>query len=88
MNIYKTLVTEPQSLLIHTALCILAILVALPVASLALPIWLVFLFFQWIAATWILFWKMGQILATPDVPFAQESNLRNFVTCLFTVKAI
>lgn len=85
MNIYKTLVVELQSVFIHTTLCILAILLALPLASLALPVWLVFVSLQWIAAAWILFWKMGQILATQDVPFAQESNARTFITCLFTV---
>ena len=74
-----------QSTIIHTTLCILAILLSLPVASVALPIWLLFVLFQWAAATWILFWKMGQILSTKDVPFAQESNSRNFITCLFTV---
>lgn len=86
MNIYKSLVSEPQSVFIHTTLCILAILVSLPVASIALPVWLVFGLFQWITAAWILFWKMGQVLATQDVPFAQGSKPRNFITCLFTVK--
>lgn len=86
MNIYKILVEDLQSTIIHTTLCILAILLLLPVASVALPIWLVFILFQWAASTWILFWKMGQILATQDVPFAQESYPRNFITCLFTVK--
>lgn len=86
MNIYKRLVAEPQSVFIHTTLCILAILLALPVASLALPLWLVFAMFQWITAAWILFWKTGQILATPDVPFAHGANTRNFITCLFTLK--
>ena len=85
MNIYKILFEDLQSTILHTTLCILAILLSLPVASVALPIWLVFILFQWAAATWILFWKMGQILATPDVPFAQESNPHNFITCLFTV---
>ena len=86
MNIYKLLVVDLQSTIIHTTLCILAILLSLPVASVALPLWLVFVLFQWATATWILFWKMGQILSTKDVPFAQESNPRNFITCLFTVK--
>jgi hypothetical protein len=87
MNIYKILV-DLQSSIVHTTLCILAILLALPVASVALPIWLVFVLFQWAAATWILFWKMGQILSPKDVPFAQESNPRNFITCLITVNGI
>ena len=86
MNVYKILIEDLQSKIIHTALCILAIILSLPVASVALPIWLVFGLFQWIASTWILFWKMGQILSTKDVPFAQETNILNFITCLFTVK--
>lgn len=88
MNIYRILVQDLQSTIIHTTLCILAILLSLPVASVALPIWLLFVLFQWAAATWILFWKMGQILSTKDVPFAQESNPQNFITCLFTVNGI
>lgn len=86
MNVYKILTQDLQSTIIHSALCIFAIILSLPVASVALPIWLVFLFFQWAAAIWILFWKMGQILSTKDVPFAQERDARNFITCLFTVK--
>ena len=86
MNIYKMLVAEPQSIFIHTTLCTLTLIFAVPATLLTLPLWLVFVLFQWITATWILFWKTGQILAAQDIPFAHGSSTHNFITCSFTMK--
>ena len=72
---------------VHVVLCAFALAFWLLFASVALPFLFVFNAFKWIVAAWIVYNRIGKLLANEDVPFMHESeHNKNYNVCLFMIK--
>lgn len=87
MNFYQKYNEQPLPAVLHVFFCILALAFWLLFASIALPFLFVFNVFKWAVAAWILYNRIGKLLASEDVPFMHESeHNRNHSISLFIVK--
>ena len=87
MNLYSKYQENSVPTVVHILLCIFALAFWLLFASIALPFLFIFHLFKWAVATWILYNRIGKLLASEDVPFMHESgHNKNYSVCLFMVK--
>ncbi len=87
MNLYQKYQDNSVPTVVHIILCILALAFWLLFASIVLPFLFIFNVFKWSVAAWILYNRIGKLLASEDVPFMHESeHNRNYSICLFMVK--
>ncbi|XP_028415178.1 uncharacterized protein LOC114538228 [Dendronephthya gigantea] len=87
MNLYQKYNEQSPPTILHIFFCIIALAFWLVFASIALPFLFVFNVFKWAVAAWILYNRIGKLLASEDVPFMHESeHNRNYSICLFMVK--
>ena len=87
MNLYQKYQHNSVPTVVHIILCILALGFWLLFASIALPFLFIFNVFKWSVAAWILYNRIGKLVASEDVPYMHESeHNKNYNVCLFMVK--
>ena len=87
MNFYQKYSEDSVPIVFHVLLCIFAIAFWLFVASIILPFLFIFNMFKWAVAAWILYNRLGKVLASEDAPFMHESeHNKNYSVCMFMVK--
>lgn len=87
MNLYQKYNSNTIPTVIHVILCVFALAFWLLFASFVIPFLFVFNIFKWSVAGWILYNRIGKLLANEDVPFMHESeHNRNYSVSLFMMK--
>ena len=87
MNFYQKYTENSMPVVVHIILCAFALAFWLFFTSIALPFLFIFNVFKWSVAAWILYNRLGRLLASEDVPFMHESeHNKNYSVCLFMVK--
>ena len=87
MNLYQKYNENSLPAVVHILLCALALAFWMVFTSIALPFLFIFNALKWAVAGWIVYNRVGKVLASQDAPFMHESEQnRNYCISLFMVK--